>query len=696
MENSTQQELAYYFEEPNVKELQKAYTDTLAELSQYFYLCRCSYDDRRNYWPGKSRDMRKHGADAFPWEGASDLESHVIDERISKLASMLMVALRKANIRATPTNAKQTGKSKIVSGLLKWMVSSGYIPRFYEEAELGINYLLERGILVTYVGYHKEDRRFLQKISVAQIQQSLPELVKLLMEGKSDGILADMLVSTFEGLSEKRAMKAIKQLRDTGEAEFPTIRREVDSPIARTLAPDSDFFFPPYVTDPQRAPYCFYKTFYTVQELEGKVKTDGWDEDFVDQVIKKHAGVDFFSIENNEESIRNIDYSTSHKADELVEIIHVYQRLVDPDDGAEGIYETVVHKTYCGDDAIGIKPYAKRELLNGYEDYPVVVTKLGETTKRLYDVDTIPSKIRGIQNQVKVERDARIDRNSMSTLPPLLHPTTRAPKDVGPGRRIPYSRKGELEWMQGPQFDPGSIEIEQTLQKQADALIGLDFEDPISQFQREHIIGKVLSHYARVIDLAYKCFQRFGPDEVFFRVTGDPNPQVYNKGDAEESYSVTINYDILSSDPENIKARAEQMAMVMQMDRNGKINGDKFIEWLVNSIDPIMAEIMLEPSEAAQERVLNDVTNDLAKIFAGIEVPARPNGAQIAIQAIQQYASQPDIQQKLAEDEAFRARLEKYQGQYVFQMQQMQNAQIGRIGTAPANMGGMDTQNMQR
>jgi hypothetical protein len=62
---------------------------------------------------------------------------------------------------------------------------------------------------------------------------------------------------------------------------------------------------------------------------------------------------------------------------------------------------------------------------------------------------------------------------------------------------------------------------------------------------------------------------------------------------------------------------------------------------------------------------------------------------------IQQYAQQPDIQQRLQQDEAFRGRLEKYQGQYMFQIQQLQNAQIGRIGTPPAQMGDVQTQQIQ-
>ena len=107
-----------------------------------------------------------------------------------------------------------------------------------------------------------------------------------------------------------------------------------------------------------------------------------------------------------------------------------------------------------------------------------------------------------------------------------------------------------------------------------------------------------------------------------------------------------------------------------------------------------MADAVLQPAQDAQQEMVKNVTDDLTKIFAGIEMPARPTGAQIAMQVLQQYAQQPDIQQRLQQDEAFRGRMEKYQGQYTFQMQQAQNAQIGRVGTAPAQMGGIETQNM--
>jgi hypothetical protein len=573
------------------------------------------------------------------------------------------------------------------------MVSSGYIPRFYREMELGANYMLERGILITYVGWHREDRTFKQLIDLNQIAEISPEAAMAIQSGDSDEELILLLQNTFDGVTEKRAKKALKELRKNGVTELPIVKRQVNSPEVKTLAPDGDFFFPPYVTDPQRAPYCFWKTYYTAQELQTKVSTDGWDEDFVDYIISKYRGVNIDSIEREQEGRRSISLTdNAYEADELIEIVYGYQRLIDEEDGSEGIYCTVFHKEFSGNE---IAPgYAKFELLNGYEDYPVVVTRLAEDTKRLYDTQTIPDILRGIQNQVKVEKDSRIDRNSLATLPPILHPVGQAPTDWGPGRMIPYRRKGDLDFAPTPSYNQGSLEMETNLTDLADRLVGLDEQSQMSTVRQQFLVDKFLSHTAEVLRMSFKCFQRFGPDEVFFRVTGIPDAQVFNKGNPDENFDILINFDVLNTDPENVQAKLKQFAELTQFNTNNRMSMDSFLDIAASAVDPVMADAILQPVESAQEEVVKQVTDDLAKIFAGIEMPARPAGAQIAIQVIQEYTQQPDIAQRAATDEAFAGRLQKYVGQYTFQMQQAQNAQIGRLGTAPAQMGAVDTQQM--
>jgi hypothetical protein len=88
--------------------------------------------------------------------------------------------------------------------------------------------------------------------------------------------------------------------------------------------------------------------------------------------------------------------------------------------------------------------------------------------------------------------------------------------------------------------------------------------------------------------------------------------------------------------------------------------------------------------------VVKQVFEDLTMISSGIERPARPNGAQIALSVVQQWAAQPDIAQKLQGDEAFATRVQKYAEQYQFQLQQMQNAQ-----TTPAQVGNVQSQGIQ-
>lgn len=695
MDNNEQDALIYTQDEPDVLALRTAYENTVNDLEFYIEQCRESYDTRRNIWPGKASDLRKHGGDAFPWDGAADMEAHVVDERIRAYVALFMSALARANIRAYPVEAGDMARARIVSSFLKWMVSS-YIPQFMRQMELSANYLLERGVAITYVGWQREDRTFKQRLTLDQLSQISPDLVRIILEKSDDPSLVEMLKQQFGGMTDKKARRVLNDLRKKGEAEFPIVRRQVDAPLVQALSPDGDFFFPSYTSDPQQAPYCFWRTMMTAQELRNKVATEDWDEDWVEYVIK-HCRSESDNMRLERRNYGNVEVPL-YESDELYEIIYGYQRLVDPEDNSEGIYCTVFHKKAVGRGMDGVRPYAKHELLNGYEDYPVVVTKLSEDNKRLYDIQSVPDLLRGVQAQVKIERDSRIDRNSLATMPWVEHPLGLPPKDLRPGGFVAYKRQGEIKYGPQPQYNPGSVEMENTQLLQADKLIGLASPevDPLAPVKQQFHIGKFLYHVQDVLKLAYKCFQRFGPDSVFFRVTGVPDSQRFDKGDPNENFDIKIGFDVLNNDPESLESRLQQMVSLIQLDRNGRINVDALLDVMAGAIDPILADAILQPAEQAQQQIVKQVTDDLSKIFAGIEVGARPNGAQVALQVIQQYVQQPDVRQRVQSDEAFRARLEKYQQQYVFQLQQAQNAQIGRIGTAPAEMGGVQTQGLNQ
>jgi hypothetical protein len=170
----------------------------------------------------------------------------------------------------------------------------------------------------------------------------------------------------------------------------------------------------------------------------------------------------------------------------------------------------------------------------------------------------------------------------------------------------------------------------------------------------------------------------------------------FSKGDPNEDYDIVVSYDVLNTDKETQERKLQSLVSLTQLDRSGRIDVDALLETVANSIDPVMADSILREGKAAEQEMVRDVTDDLAKIFAGIEMPARPNGAQVAMKLLQQYTQQPDIAQRLQTDQGFKARLEKYIGQYTFMQQQAQNAQIGKIGTQPAGMGNVGLQSINQ
>jgi len=665
-----------------VAELNLHYRETVSELEHFINQCRDNFDDRRNSWHGKTQDLRRHGADALPWEGSSDSESMVISERINAYVSLCMFALERAHIRAYPVEVGDAARSRVVSSFLKWMRDS-YIPRFAEEMELAANHLFEKGISVTYIGYEQREVSRLQAMNIDQIASFNPDFAELLMDQNNDDLVIEFLQSTFPKLSTKKAKKALRELRKTGQAELPISIKAVDRPIVQTLSVDTDVFFPPSCVDVQKSNIVHRRVLMTPQEVISKVNTDGWSQEFADEVIKKARGEntrEYDSSHYNTPAESPVEHDNG-----LVEIIYTYQRLIS-EENAEGIYCTVWSARHHPQNL-----HAKYELLNGVDDLPFVVCRLHNDTKRLYDTQSMVDLLRGVQWQVKAERDARIDRASIATLPPSRGPVGRPKPEFRPGGHVTERRPGEYSFMAPPPGDAGSIEIEATLLRAADRMVGLSADDPDSQTKRAYYLNKFLMHVRDVMREAYRSYLRYGPDEMLFRVSGVPEPQQFAKGDPNSDLDIAIHFDSqMAQDPEAVETKLGQMLQLVQYDRTGKIDVESLIEVAAAAIDPVLADSIIQPQEAGAAKMARDVAEDLAMIYAGVEVGARPQGAQIAMQIGQNYSQVPDVAQRLQEDEAFSARLTKYFEQYQFQMQQQQNAEIGRLGTEPAEFQGVN------
>ena len=154
-------------------------------------------------------------------------------------------------------------------------------------------------------------------------------------------------------------------------------------------------------------------------------------------------------------------------------------------------------------------------------------------------------------------------------------------------------------------------------------------------------------------------------------------------------YSVRDNdfylaWDVQSPD---FKRMSEKWTAIIQaaqsLDREGVIDWSALCTAFVSTIDPNIAERIIRPAQQGQQQIVQDEQQDLAQIFAGIPKNIKPGTPpQIGLQVIQQYLQQPDVQQRYQQDQPFRERLDARAKQYQFQMQQQQNAVIGRLGAA--------------
>ena len=84
-------------------------------------------------------------------------------------------------------------------------------------------------------------------------------------------------------------------------------------------------------------------------------------------------------------------------------------------------------------------------------------------------------------------------------------------------------------------------------------------------------------------------------------------------------------------------------------------------------------------------REVLETQSDIAAMYSSqpVNAPEKCN-ARLRLQIIEQWAASPAIQARLQGDQEFAQSVQTYIAQLQFKLQQDQNAQIGRIGTAPA------------
>jgi hypothetical protein len=195
-----------------------------------------------------------------------------------------------------------------------------------------------------------------------------------------------------------------------------------------------------------------------------------------------------------------------------------------------------------------------------------------------------------------------------------------------------------------------------------------------------------MSNWSKAFRQIWSLYQQFGSEQVYFRVVGlrQQEPVPFTKGGPDEEYDFVLNFQIESMDSEKTFAKLEQVAkIVATADREGTVDYSEWLQAMIEAVDPTIAERIITPKEAGQQKVTAELQDKLAKIYAGQDQDIAPGTPpELGLQVIQGYVqNDPVVQQRMQNPEdPFSKRIEKLTKQLQFQITQRQNAQIGRMG----------------
>ncbi len=681
----------------NITDMTNEFQEIVRRGNESYDRMRLNWETRYNVWSGQSDDGRKWksklGRNPVPFDGASDSRPPLVDTYVNEDVDMLMTSLSSAQVSAFPTESNDAEQASLVTNLLRYQIHN-QIKEFNDEAELAANYMLENGVAVVGVFWDVEEQATVADIDMEAINQlaqsaenlsMFPEMI-LSEEREDEAIALGMLV--LPDVKQSKMRKMIRELRNTGATTYPVKMTVKNRPTVVSLRLGEDFFVPLDTTELQDARRCYYKEFVTKEALYDGIESKGYDRKWVEDVVDKTKGKTI-TMDRNALSARS--NSTRREvifdAKEVYEIVHCYERKLDEDD-VQGIYYTCF-SPHLPVNERGKETFAFSELMNyDHCQYPFVLFRREWLSRRVDDTRGYGEIGFTWQKQIKNEWDARVDRNSLATMPPLHHPPGRPPTKWGPGTLVPRVRQDDYQYADVPAYNAGSKEIEVSVRETCDRYFGRvtgPENQPYAMMRQQHMVSKWLKNWQRVMEQVLALTQQFASEEFFFRVVGSSKAQMLSasRDDIQGQFDIQLNFAVANLDQQLMQRKLELLKVAVgEFDTQGVVDRAELMQVVFSFIDPVLGERLLMPTETAAQKEIDDEKNVFARLSAGVDEDVREGQShEMRLQVLQQILeSSPSAQQRYQQDEEFKSRVDKRMQQLQFQLQQKQNAVIGRLG----------------
>jgi hypothetical protein len=294
------------------------------------------------------------------------------------------------------------------------------------------------------------------------------------------------------------------------------------------------------------------------------------------------------------------------------------------------------------------------------------------------------------ETELKAQYDAQVDRTALSLRPPLIttyDQVLKLKEQMQPGVIFPMRKFDDAQFMKLPQPSQAEMLVVQEIEKRVRDHFGIfGSEDPeLMKVRREEFVDDVLAELKVPMQQFMKLMKQLLPDDQVAQVVGPLNrPFHVERAEIQGEWEISATVDLRNLDPDFLKEKLGYYQQLAQLDTMGLIDKTALIKSGAEAIDYAFADMAIQNPQAASQSEVEDEQRAVDLIIgSGQDQPLPKAGNfQLRLQTLQ--GKQQSIQQNPATMKIIQGNpdivkvLLNRQKYYERQMQQQQNAQIGR------------------
>jgi len=651
---------------------------------------------RLSRWEGQSSDGKKwshqmkNGQQAFPFEGASDVRTRMVDSIIRELTSIAMTSFQRAQVRVSGVDMTDTEKAGAAQLVMKWVVENKLRADLEKEMELWLQYTLTYGWSVMHVGW--EQRLAKRPITITmnelnELGSANPQIQIIrdaIVNNEINDMAFDMIQSAF-GMTKKEAGKFIRDIGKNGQGEILESYVAKNLPVIAALKPYDEVGVPPETLDLQDARVIFRRTFMNEVEFRSAAQAEGWDKEFVEEACETQGKSTFYD-RTNLVPVSEHQEGTVNDSDNLIEVVYAYSKQIS-EDGTPTTFYTI----FCPN--VREDLFGKHEMLDySHGQYPFIDLRQEMTRRAMTESRGIPEVSFTDQEEIKAQHDSLRDRTAFETFPAILARKRGGTiNKIGPGVLVPVLNKDDYSFMPPPSGSPQlAFNLIERVEAKAAAYYGLYHPavPPIkTQTQQQFFVNKFLGSVSAVYKQMFSLCLQYMPPELIQRITGIPLD--VSAQDAHDLYDFNVRFDVRELDTEwNLEKLKAISQFALPMDSVGIIDRGKLVQRIMETISPDAARDLLVDQKTASQKTYDDMQVETAKMLMGIEprYPENDPQAQQKMQALNDIVSKSmKAQGILSSDQQAQAIYQNYIKSLEMSVMQEQNKIIGRTGVSPVS-----------